>query len=95
MDAITPEINAALPSDSTIDPSDHPTTPILPVSTDDTSPSACNNSWPSFLEHAAVDFFAGYKLEKMTIEDGDGNKAKFSRTKDQNIKIEFTSSVLL
>ena len=95
MDAITQEIIAALPSDSTIDPSDHPTTPILPVSTDDTSPSACNNSWPYFLEHAAVDFFAGYKLEKMTIEDGDGNKAKFSRTKDQNIKIEFTSSVLL
>lgn len=95
MDAITPEINAALPSDSSIDPSDHPTTPILPVSTDDTSPSACNNSWPYFLEHAAVDFFAGYKLEKMTIEDGDGNKAKFSRTKGQNIKIEFTSSVLL
>lgn len=51
--------------------------------------------WSSFVEGPAVDFFTGYKLEKMTIDDGNGNKAKFSRTKDSGIKIEYTSSVLL
>ncbi len=51
--------------------------------------------WSSFVEGPAVDFFTGYKLEKMTIDDGSGNKAKFSRTKDSGIKIEYTSSVLL
>ena len=31
----------------------------------------------------------------MTIDDGSGNKAKFSRTKDDGIKVEYTSAVLL
>lgn len=51
--------------------------------------------WSAFVEGPAVDFFTGYKLEKMTIDDGSGNKAKFSRTKDDGIKVEYTSSVLL
>ena len=51
--------------------------------------------WSAFVEGAAADFFTGYKLEKMTIDDGSGNKAKFSRTKDEGIKVEYTSAVLL
>lgn len=51
--------------------------------------------WAAFAESDAANFFTGYKLEKMTIEDGNGNKAKFSRTKDGGIKVDYTSSVLL
>ena len=31
----------------------------------------------------------------MTIEDGNGNKAKLGRTKDGGIKIEYTSTVMI
>lgn len=51
--------------------------------------------WAAFVESDAVNFLTGYKLEKMTIEDGNGNKAKFTRTKDGGLKIDYTSSVLL
>lgn len=51
--------------------------------------------WSAFVEGPAADFFTGYKLEKMMIDDGSGNKAKFSRTKDDGIKVEYTSAVLL
>lgn len=52
-------------------------------------------SWAAFVEGEAANFFTGYKLEKMTIEDGNGNKAKIARTKDSGIKIEYTSTVLI
>ncbi|MEG2000456.1 MAG: hypothetical protein RR053_03560 [Evtepia sp.] len=52
-------------------------------------------SWSAFVEGEVSDFFTGYKLEKMTIEDGNGNKAKFSRTRDYGIKIEYTSTMIL
>lgn len=59
-------------------------------------PSAVESSgWSAFAEGPAADFFTGYKLDKMTLDDGCGNKAKFSRTKDGSIKVEYTSSVLL
>lgn len=51
--------------------------------------------WAAFVEGEAADFFTGYKLEKMTLEDGNGNKAKLGRTKDGGIKIEYTSTVLI
>ena len=57
--------------------------------------AAKRRKWSAFVEGPAADFFTGYKLEKMTIDDGSGNKAKFSRTKDDGIKVEYTSSVLL
>ncbi|MGM9612977.1 MAG: hypothetical protein ACI3XZ_05675 [Butyricicoccus sp.] len=57
--------------------------------------TAKRRKWSSFVEGPAADFFTGYKLEKMTIDDGSGNKAKFSRTKDNGIKVEYTSAVLL
>lgn len=57
--------------------------------------AAKRRQWSAFVEGPAADFFTGYKLEKMMIDDGNGNKAKFSRTKDEGIKVEYTSSVLL
>lgn len=51
--------------------------------------------WSAFVESDAVNFFTANKIEKMTIEDGNGNKAKLSRTKDGGIKIDSTSSVIL
>jgi hypothetical protein len=51
--------------------------------------------WSVFVESDAVNFFTANKIEKMTIEDGNGNKAKLSRTKDGGIKIDSTSSVIL
>lgn len=51
--------------------------------------------WSAFVESDAVNFFTANKIEKMTIEDGNGNKAKLSRTKDGGIKVDSTSSVIL
>lgn len=63
---------------------------------DEENPAAAKRrKWSAFVEGPAADFFTGYKLEKMTIDDGCGNKAKFSRTKDDGIKVEYTSAVLL
>lgn len=52
-------------------------------------------NWSAFVESEVVNFFNIHKLEKMTLEDGRGNKAKLARTKDNEIKVEYTSSVLL
>ena len=57
--------------------------------------TAKRRQWSAFVEGPAADFFTGYKLEKMMIDAGSGNKAKFSRTKDDGIKVEYTSAVLL
>ena len=51
--------------------------------------------WASFVETTVAEFFSGYKLEKLTIEDGNGNKAKLSRTKDNGIKAEYTTTTTL
>ena len=51
--------------------------------------------WSAFVESDAANFFIQYNLEKMTIDDGCGNKAKMARTKDNEIKVEYTSSVTL
>ncbi len=37
----------------------------------------------------------GIEIEKMTLDDGMGNKAKLSRLKDGGIKVECTSSNIL
>jgi len=47
--------------------------------------------WTSFVDTTLVDFFSAYKLEKLQVEDGNGNKAKLSLTKDNGIKIELSS----
>ncbi len=52
-------------------------------------------NWTSFIESDVVNFFDAHEIEKLTIEDGTGNKAKLVRTKDNQIKVEYTSSVVL
>lgn len=51
--------------------------------------------WAGFVESTVVNFFDEYKVEKLSIEDGNGNKAKLARTKDNGIKIEYSSTVLM
>lgn len=51
--------------------------------------------WAGFAESTVVNFFDEHKIEKLSIEDGNGNKAKLSRTKDNTIKIEYSSTVLM
>jgi len=51
--------------------------------------------WSEFVELTALDFFQECELEKMTLEDGNGNKAKFSRTKDNEVKLEHSSTRIL
>lgn len=51
--------------------------------------------WAGFVESTVVNFFDEHKIEKLSIEDGNGNKAKLSRTKDNGIKIEYLSTVLM
>lgn len=49
-------------------------------------------TWEAFVRGDVVSFFADCKLEKMSIDDGNGNKAKLSRTKENEIKIEISST---
>ena len=56
---------------------------------------AKRKNWAGFIENEAVTFFEKFDLEKLTLEDGLGNKAKLQRTKNNGIKIEYTSSVVL
>ena len=51
--------------------------------------------WAGFIESTVVNFFDENKIEKLAIEDGNGNKAKLARTKDNGIKIEYSSIVLM
>ena len=65
------------------------------ISSASESESAVRIKWPAFVESTVVDFFMGYKLEKMSVEDGNGNKAKLSLTKDNEIKVEYSSMTIL
>lgn len=51
--------------------------------------------WADFVTADLVDFFTGNKLEKLTVEDSNGNKAKLSHTKDNEIKIESSSTTII
>lgn len=51
--------------------------------------------WAGFVESSVVNFFDENKIEKLSLEDGNGNKAKLSRTKDNGIKIEYSSTILM
>ena len=61
----------------------------------DQDATQARKSWIAFVKRDVADFFTGNKLEKMTIEDGNGNKAKLGRTKEGGIKIEYTSTVMI
>jgi len=52
-------------------------------------------NWPVFVESDVVNFFNAHNLEKMIVEDGKGNKAKLARHKDNEIKVDYTSTVIL
>lgn len=51
--------------------------------------------WAATVETTIVNFFQENELERMTIEDGRGNKAKLSKQKDNLIKVEYTSTTTL
>jgi len=74
----------------------HEETPETEVQIDDAPKTGAHGSkWPAFVESNVVDFFMEFKLEKMSIEDGNGNKAKLSLTKDNGIKVEYSSTTIL
>ena len=52
-------------------------------------------NWAGFVETAIVNFFQENELEKLTLEDGKGNKAKLTKQKDNVIKVEYTSTTTL
>ncbi len=58
-------------------------------------PPVNRKSWVGFVEGEVVNFMAHHEIEKMTLDDGMGNKAKLSRLKDGGIKVECTSSNIL
>ena len=51
--------------------------------------------WATFVESDAVGFFNKYELEKMSIADGDGNKANLTRQKDFAIKVEYSTTTII
>ncbi|MCL2619072.1 MAG: hypothetical protein FWD98_08500 [Defluviitaleaceae bacterium] len=53
------------------------------------------SNWPAFVEAHVVNFFNEHQLEKFSLEDGNGNKAKLSRQKDDGIKVEYSSTTIL
>lgn len=52
-------------------------------------------NWAGFVETTIVNFFQENELEKLSLEDGRGNKAKLSKQKDNVIKVEYTSTTTL
>ena len=52
---------------------------------------SAKGKWTKFVEIELVDFFKSNGLEKLSAEDGYGNKVKLSRTKDDEIKVEQSS----
>ena len=95
-DALTEEQQAAAQALETAQQNAEAAQQDLDAALEEENPMAAKRrKWSAFVEGPAADFFTGYKLEKMAIDDGNGNKAKFSRTKDEGIKVEYTSSVML
>lgn len=64
---------------------------------DDTknSPEIKRQKWSGFVESEVVNFFDKHKIEKLAIEDGNGNRAKLARTRDSGIRIEYSSTVTI
>ena len=48
--------------------------------------------WVGFVESDAVNFLVLNGIEKMTLDDGEGNKAKLLRRKDGSVLVECASS---
>lgn len=58
-------------------------------------PQTSRKGWVAFVEGEVVNFMTQHELEKMTLDDGMGNKAKLARRKDGSIFVECTSSNVL
>jgi hypothetical protein len=52
-------------------------------------------NWAGFVETTVVNLFQENELEKLSVEDGKGNKAKLTRQKENTIKVEYTSTTTL
>jgi len=52
-------------------------------------------NWAGFVETTIVNFFQENELEKLSVEDGKGNKAKLTKQKDSGIKVEYTSTTTI
>ncbi|MEF9879733.1 MAG: hypothetical protein RSE58_03445 [Clostridia bacterium] len=52
-------------------------------------------NWVAFVESDVVNFLTLNEIEKMTMDDGQGNKAKLTRRKDGSVYVECTSSNVL
>lgn len=57
-------------------------------------PQKKSKYWPHFVESDVLAFFNAHEIEKMTIEDGEGGKAKLTRTKDNGVRIDLTSTTM-
>ena len=51
--------------------------------------------WRGFVESDVANFMQLNEIEKMTLDDGMGNKAKLTKRKDGSIFVETTSSSVL
>ena len=63
--------------------------------TEKKTPERDRRAWVGFVEGDVVNFMHLNDLEKMTLDDGSGNKAKLTRRKDGSIFVECTSSNVL
>lgn len=52
-------------------------------------------NWVAFVESDGVNFLMLNGIEKMTMDDGEGNKAKLTRRKDGSVYVECTSANVL
>lgn len=52
-------------------------------------------TWDAFVQGPVVNFFTEHGIEKLTIDDGNGNKAKLTKMKDCGIKIESSSTTTI
>lgn len=59
------------------------------------SAKEARKNWVSFVENDVVNFLLLHDIEKMTIDDGAGDKAKLTRRKDGSVYVECTSSNVL
>ena len=49
-------------------------------------------NWEGFIKSEVVAFFGAHGLEKLSVEDGNGNEAKLTRQKDDSIKCKISST---
>ena len=63
------------------------------LSQDDKKQQA-SKKWPAFIGSEVLNFFNQHGIDKMTLEDSLGNKAKLTRQKNEEIKVETSSTTM-